>query len=304
LDRWLADLHPRVERVVVLEAPRGFYIGRTTSPGDKVRAYRQVVERHCGAVAMVSATEQFFAELNRAWPELAGVDGVGYTICPQVHAADDISIMENSWGQADTVLTARARSGGRPVHVTSVAMIGKFGPYPGGVPDIAVRSSYGDPRQHELFGAAWTVSSLRQLVDAEAASATYFELSGDRGLVRTGADGDEAAPVPVYRVLETVLGWRSGNVVRVGQLYGGDLVGLGAEWADRSELLLANLASTARQVELDGLAGEVTELSELTNDPSAGASWAELSTTAGPSQRPGAVAFTTGPYGVVRVRTS
>jgi hypothetical protein len=110
--------------------------------------------------------------------------------------------------------------------------------------------------------------------------------------------------VPVYRVLETVLGWRSGNVVRVGQLYGGDLVGLGAEWADRSELLLANLASTARQVELDGLAGEVTELSELTNDPSAGASWAELSTTAGPSQRPGAVAFTTGPYGVVRVRTS
>jgi hypothetical protein len=183
-------------------------------------------------------------------------------------------------------------------------MIGKFGPYPGGVPDIAVRSSYGDPRQHELFGAAWTVSSLRQLVDAEAASATYFELSGDRGLVRTGADGDEAAPVPVYRVLETVLGWRSGNVVRVGQLYGGDLVGLGAEWADRSELLLANLASTARQVELDGLAGEVTELSELTNDPSAGASWAELSTTAGPSQRPGAVAFTTGPYGVVRVRTS
>jgi hypothetical protein len=304
LGRWLADLHPRVERVVVLEAPRGFYIGRTTSPGDKVRAYRQVVEEHCGPVVMVSATEQFFAELNRAWPELAGVDGVGYTICPQVHAADDTSIMENSWGQADTVLTARARSGGRPVHVTSVAMIGKFGPYPGGVPDIAVRSSYGDPRQHELFGAAWTVSSLRQLVDAEAASATYFELAGDRGLVRTGADGDEAAPVPVYRVLETVLSWRSGNIVRVGQLYGADLVGLGAEWADRSELLVANLGSSARQVELDGLAGEVTELSELTNDPSGGAAWAELSTTAEPSQRPGTVAFTTGPYGVVRVRTS
>jgi hypothetical protein len=304
LDRWLADLHPRAERVIVLEGPRGFYIGRTTSPGDKVRAYRQVVEDHCGPVAMVSATEQFFAELNRAWPELAGVDGVGYTICPQVHAADDVSIMENSWGQADTVLTARARSGGRPVHVTSVAMIGKFGPYPGGVPDVAVRSSYGDPRQHELFGAAWTVSSLRQLVDCEAASATYFELTGDRGLVRTGTNGDEAAPVPVYRVLETVLGWRKGTVVRAGRLYGGDLVGLGAEWADRSELLLANLGSSARQVELDGLAGEVTELSELTDDPSTGAGWAELSPTSGPSQQPGKIAFRTGPYGVVRVRTS
>jgi hypothetical protein len=304
LDRWLTDLRPRVERVVVLEGPRGFYIGRTTTAGDKVRAYRQVVEDHCGPVAMVSATEQFFAELNRAWPELAGVDGVGYTICPQVHAADDVSIMENSWGQADTVLTARARSGGRPVHVTSVAMIGKFGPYPGGVPDVAVRSSYGDPRQHELFGAAWTVSSLRQLVDCEAASATYFELAGDRGLVRTGTNGDEAAPVPVYRVLETVLGWRKSNVVRAGRLYGGDLVGLGAEWAERSELLVANLGSSARQVELDGLAGEVTELSELAHDPSTGAVWAELSPPSGPSQQPGKIAFRTGPYGVVRVRTS
>jgi hypothetical protein len=253
---------------------------------------------------MVSATEQFFAELNRAWPQLAGVDGVGYTICPQVHAADDISIMENSWGEADTVLTARARSGGRPVHVTSVAMIGKFGPYPGGVPDVAVRSSYGDPRQHELFGAAWTVSSLRQLVDAEAASATYFELAGDRGLVRTRAHDNEATPVPVYRVLEAVLGWRSGNVVRVGQFYGADLVGLGAEWADRSELLVANLGSAERQVELDGLAGEVTDLSELTNDPSSGAAWAELRPTPGPSGQLEKAAFRIGPYGVVRVRTS
>jgi len=46
---------------------------------------------------MVAGTEQHFADLNRAWPDLDGVDGVGYTICPQVHAADDTSLMENSW---------------------------------------------------------------------------------------------------------------------------------------------------------------------------------------------------------------
>ena len=306
LGRWLEAVGPQLERVVVLEAPRGFYVGRTTSPGDKVRAYRQVVADQCGPVALVSATEQYFADLNRSWPELAGVDGVGYTVCPQVHAGDDISIMENSWGQADTVLTARARSGGRPVHVTSVAMIGKFGPYPAGVPDVAVLSAYGDPRQHQLFGAAWTVSSLRQLVDAEAASATYFELVGERGLVRTDAGGDEAASVavPVYRVLEAVLAWHGGSVVRVGNIVGADLVGLGAEWPDRSELLVANLGSTERQVEMDGLAGDVTELSELTYGPSGEGDWAELPSRPARPGRPGSAAFTIGPYGVVRVRTS
>ena len=116
LDDWLQDLRPPLERVVVLEGPRGFSIGRTTTAGNKVRAYREIVENWCGPTALVSATEQSFAELNRWWPDLAGVDGVGYTICPQVHASDDISVMENSWGQSDTVTTARApfRRTGRP----------------------------------------------------------------------------------------------------------------------------------------------------------------------------------------------
>ncbi len=128
LGKWLEEVRPQLDRVVVLEGPRGFYIERTTTPGKKARAYWDVIEDRWGPSAFVSATDQFFAELNRWWPELAGVDGVGYTICPQVHAGDDISIIENRRGQADTVATARAPSGGRPLHITSVAMIGKFGP--------------------------------------------------------------------------------------------------------------------------------------------------------------------------------
>jgi hypothetical protein len=180
-------------------------------------------------------------------------------------------------------------------------MIGKFGPYPAGVPDVAVLSTYGDPRQHEIFGAAWTVSSLRQLLDAEAASATYFELAGERGLVRAAADRDApASTVPVYRVLEAVLGWRGGGIVRVGGEDGGDLVGLGAEWADRSELLVANLGATRRQVDLDGL----VEISQLTNEPSQGAAWAKLPFPPAGQAQTGTATFTVGPYGVVRVRTS
>jgi hypothetical protein len=254
---------------------------------------------------MVSATEQFFAELNRWWPELAGVDGVGYTICPQVHAADDISLMENSWGQADTVTTARVRSGGRPVHITSVAMIGKFGPYPAGVPDATVLSAYGDGRQTQLFGAAWALSSLRQLVDAEAVSATYFELSGARGLVDApaGGTGTAAVPVPVYRVLETVLSWGPANLVRVGTTHS-EVVGLGGEWPDRSELLVANLCQDDRRVALSGLSGPVTEVAELSLVSPRGAEWTAVTSAPLSSLNAGTPELTIGRYGVTRVRTA
>ena len=310
LREWLAEAPPALERVVVLDGPRGFSIGGTTTSGDKVRAYREVVEQRCGPAVLVSATDQFFAELNRWWPGLAGVDGVGYTVCPQVHAADDVSLMENSLGQADTVTTARTRSGGGSVHVTSVAMIGKYGPYPAGVPDVPVLSTYGDPRQRELFGASWTLSSLRQLVDSEAMSGTYFELLGERGLVGTPEDGSqEALPFPVYRVLETVLSWEHGNLVRIGPIAGPGtfalgIVGLGAEWPDRSELLIANLTQGVWHVEMSGLSGDLAEASELTAGSSKGAYWSVMALPASGSRRPGTAGVNIGRYGVVRVRTS
>ncbi len=305
LAKWLEEVRPQLERVVVLEGPRSFYVGGTTTPGEKVRAYREAVEGRCGPSAFVSATAQFFAELNRWWPELAGVDGVGYTICPQVHAADDISLMENSWGQADTVATARARSGGRGIHITSVAMIGKFGPYPAGVPAVPRLSAYGDVRQRDLFGAAWTLSSLRQLVDAEAASVTYFELAGARGLVGAPRRGTGSGPVPfpVYLLLKTVLSWEGGNLVRVGTVHGGEVVGLGTEWPGRSDLLVANLGQITKRVDVSGLCGERTEVSELDVGPSGGARWAPSSATT-LCRDAGTVTLDIGPYGVARVRTS
>jgi hypothetical protein len=312
LQVWLERVRPHLERVVVLEGPRGYRIGRTATPGQKVRALRDVIESQCGPVAMVAGTEQHFAELNRAWPDLDGVDGVGYTICPQVHAADDASIMENSWGQADTVLTARARTGRRPVHIFSLALIGKFGPYPGGIPDVPVRTAYGDPRQYTTFAAAWTVSSLRQLIDAEAASATYFELAGDRGLVRpttgpdsAGATGTDYVPGPVYRVLEVVTHWNGGNLVRVSRVEGSMIIGVGMEWSDRSEYLLANLEPVPRRVELSNLSGMLDEVSDIDpRDSSAPAEWvARARESVVQVSGQDSADFEIGPYGVVRLRS-
>jgi hypothetical protein len=39
-----------------------------------------------------------------------------------------------------------------------------------------------DPRLHTDFGAQWTAASLKALTTAGAASITYFEALGERGL--------------------------------------------------------------------------------------------------------------------------
>ena len=39
-----------------------------------------------------------------------------------------------------------------------------------------------DPRQMSLFGAAWTVGSLKYLLDSDVTSISYYETVGERGL--------------------------------------------------------------------------------------------------------------------------
>lgn len=311
LSRLLASIRSPIERVIVLEGPLGLVIGRMATTGSKMRFLRKLIEKQCGPVVLVLAIDQFFADLNRFWPELAGVDGVGYAICPQVHASDDISLMENVWGQSDTVLTARARSGGSAIHIISVRLIGKFGPYPSGVPDVAELASYGDPRQYMAFGAAWTVGSLCQLIDAEATSATYFELAGDRGLVQYTTDSqilESAArsclPGPIYKVLEVVKQWKNGNIVRIGKDQGSRLLGVGMEWPDRTEFLLANLCSFSRRVSLSNLSGKLLDVSDLdSGNRMTPAGWIVRADGNSVVSESSTAVLEFGPYGVVRVRT-
>lgn len=51
-------------------------------------------------------TPQNFAELNRSRPDPALVDAVGYGVCPQVHAFDERSLLENAWAAGDTYASA------------------------------------------------------------------------------------------------------------------------------------------------------------------------------------------------------
>jgi hypothetical protein len=142
-----------------------------------------------------SGTNAYFTELNRGTPPGAVVDCLVYSVNPQIHAFDDISVMETLSAQAATVESARRISGNRPIVVSPVTLKARFnavatGPLPP-VPPGELPPQV-DPRQMSLFGAAWTVGSIASLARAGAACLTYFETTGWRGVLET----EQGPPVP------------------------------------------------------------------------------------------------------------
>jgi hypothetical protein len=63
---------------------------------------------------------------------VAAIDLAAYSINPQVHAFDNLTLVENLEPQADTLATARTFLGGKPVAVSPVTLRPRFNPLPAG----------------------------------------------------------------------------------------------------------------------------------------------------------------------------
>ena len=127
----------------------------------------------------------YFAELNRTPPDVSMMDVLAYSIMPQLHAEDDLSLIETLEAQGETVRTALVHSGGKPIAVGPITLrprkdtYGLIGPAPNGLPFQV------DVRQISALLAAWTLGSVKYCAEAGASSLTYFETIGWRGIVES-----------------------------------------------------------------------------------------------------------------------
>ncbi|MEO7319077.1 MAG: hypothetical protein ABIZ56_08830 [Chthoniobacteraceae bacterium] len=143
-----------------------------------------------GAV-LAAGTNANFDELNRTRPDPAGTALPCFSLNPQVHAFDDLSLIENLGAQAVTVASAR-QFAPRPVVISPITLRPRFNAV-ATTPDAPTPTP--DPRQKSPFGAAWTVGSLARLAALDGLhSLTYYETTGPSGLLRNGG------VFPVYRV--------------------------------------------------------------------------------------------------------
>lgn len=254
----------------------------------------------------------YFTELNRK-PVPKGVfDFITHSVCPIVHAADDVSVMETLESIPSIIASTRHMIGRTPYRLGPSSIPCRDNPY-GAV--VAPNPGNGriclsdmDPRQRGLFAAAWNLGLLAAAARGGLASVALGSVTGPQGAVyrklshaQPWYDGANAAVYPTYHVLAG-LGSASGNaMLEALSSAPADVAALAHRSRSGAELWLANLTPGSRKVKITGLAGatDLHRLSEAQFEKLA-SDHSFLSRPAEKLKKLGSIEL--GPYEVVRLR--
>lgn len=226
-----------------------------------------------------------FVLLNRNRPAPQPGMSLAYGMCPQVHLTDNRTLVESLEGQAWTSATIaanfqRASAIATPITLKRspfyLALKKPVMPMSSVAPEAASQvepfwRNQVDTRQFSLFGAGWTLGSLKRLALSSANSATFYETTGLLGVMAgSGLPGEllkspafdfsiEPGWVyPMYHVFADFAGFVGGHAYEVHseQPLRFDAVLLHA--GNKASLLIANLEEipgTVRMVELGNIGG-------------------------------------------------
>ena len=227
-----------------------------------------LARRYLTCTKIGAGTNAYFTDLNRGRPPVDALDLVCYSINPQVHAFDNSSLTETLEAQAVTVESTRQFTDGLPIAVTPVTLLARFNPNATGPePETAPGElpAQVDIRQMSLFGAGWTLGSIKYLSESGASSVTYYETSGWRGVMEN-ANG---SPLPEkFRSLPGAVFPLYHTLADVGEFAGGEVLiskssdplkveGIVLRKNGKTRTLLANLTLDSQQVRVQDLAETV-----------------------------------------------
>ena len=196
------------------------------------------------------------------------MDLVSYSINPQVHAFDNLSLIETLSAQPETVKSARQFSNNKFIAVSPITLKMRFNPFATS-PETELKSnqlpSQVDVRQMSLFGAGWTVGSLKYLCESAAYSLTYYETTGWRGVMETkyGSPIPEKfysfkeSVFPLYHVFADIGEFTDGEIIATSSSNPLKINGLAINKQGRIRIILANLISEIQQLTVKNLGSSV-----------------------------------------------
>ncbi len=238
-----------------------FHTAEKVTSARWVSLARETLRQYDPDAPVGAGTNLWFTEINRSLLPAGEADLLCYSLSPQVHASDDLTLVENLEAQTATVENAKRLSGGKPLSITPVTLRPRFSasatgpemlPEPGELPPQV------DARQPALFAAAWTLGSIKYLAESGASSVTYYETTGWRGVIEreTGSPLPSEFPslpgavFPIWHVLAEVGEFASGEVLRTRSSDALKVIGLTLRQAGRTRTLIANLTADAQVARL------------------------------------------------------
>ncbi len=273
-----SDEFPRLLAAVRRVRPRIaswliFHIAEKVTSGRSCQLARETLGQYAPDAPIGAGTNLWFTELNRHLPPVGETDLpdlpdlpdlLCYALSPQVHADDDLTLVENLEAQGATVQNAKRLSGGRPLAITPVTLKPRFSASATG-PEVPPESGELPPpvdvRQPTLFAAAWTLGSVKYLAESGASSVTYFETTGWRGVIEheTGSQLAERADrfpclpgavFPLWHALADMGEFANGEVLRTPSSDALKVIGLTLRQAGRRRTLIANLTADTQVARL------------------------------------------------------
>jgi hypothetical protein len=230
-------------------------------------AARRLLGNYAGGAPVFAGTHGNFCELNRCRVPTKLVDGVCFSAQPQEHAQDHSTLVENCAALFDAVESARQFCGRLPIAVTPLTLRKRVNPYataPTTPPSADELPPTVDPRQLSLFGAGWTLGSLKYLAEAGADSVTVYETTGWRGVV----ENESGSPLPnkfpsqpgmvftMYHVLADVGEFAGADVLPCESTRPLEIHGLSLRRSRATRLLLANLDRETTHLTITGIAAQ------------------------------------------------
>lgn len=218
------------------------------SPGETtpMKLLELAHRRLDGTASIAAGSVLNFCELNRRRPSADLADGLFWPINPQVHASDDLSLLETPEAFGEQVRTARWFAPGSKLHVSPL-LIGPRGTV--------------DARQCSTLGAAWLTAALKYLSDSGLDTVSVFEPGAGASplgpfMGKVAAEGDAAAGTSVaFQVLAEVSELSGAPVLRCESSDALRVIGLAVERLEGLSVLVANLSPSAGTVTLENVTG-------------------------------------------------
>ena len=126
-----------------------------------------------------------FAELNRNPLSPENTDFISVAANPQVHATDDMSLIENIEGLSYMMQSIKNQYPELPVVISPLSFRPGFNPVSteeNGKNDLLSKTP--DLRLYGIFGALWTLAAIKRIALFGAETLTLFELMGINGIIQ------------------------------------------------------------------------------------------------------------------------
>lgn len=179
LIEWLQDKHTDVSVFIL------YHKDTPATPDEYTDALSPLLKNLFPWVRIASGTNANFAQLNRNRPDSAWNDDICFSIHPQEHSSDNLTLVENLKAQEYAVKSAGRIARGKSIRISPVNIRRRFNAnleYYEKHAEASVFPVQVDPRIASSFGAAWTAGSMKYLFEAGIAGVTFFETVGERGI--------------------------------------------------------------------------------------------------------------------------